>query len=1136
MKRILLSATLALVFRCGLCQYPSLPTIIPPSPAAQALMRYGEIPVDYSTGVPNISIPIYTVKGKKLELPLSISYHASGIKVEDISSEVGLGWILNGGGMVSRTVFDMADELRSASRTYSSSQQLLDSVQSKAQIYDPTTGNLQGIINFEAYFANNFFAEDPMQDRYNYSLPNGTSGVFRYDYPSGSNLILLPYRPLKIEKKIINVSVLDTIKITDENGTLYTYKAMIGTGQYNTEWYLIRMLSADGTDSIGFTYTLPTGNQPPYLINFNVTGPVANQQGCAGTGSPTVGPTTPTESSGLSPISTFYNPVLSTITSSNATVTFSYATDRSDFSQAFRLSGISITPVNASAPIRTVHFAQSYFGSTSADFRLRLDSVRISSPADAHPQEYSFTYETQMLPPYPNKMTTPVYSEDYWGYYNGANSPTLVPSDFVTFPGVIGDVGNRDPETGTTYAKACMINGMHYPTGGRTAFHFGRNYGGNPAGYMGGFRLDSLTNYNENNQITNIKSYAYINPVVRQPVQDLFENNQFYDNVVSYQTSTGGNEACDVIYSRDMVISDPFLPLEVGAGLPVMYSEVIEFNGTPTSNSGKTVYLYNNPYSPNDFEDNAEHPTQWELPCFYHPFHYDKGNYVPELVEKTAYSYDGTNYHEVSRLINTFTTLFTQEFQTGIKLSRPEQVLNSSYYRVVCPSGILCDLTGVQNEYINSVVAIDTKAYQEADFITNSKSYVYNPTDSTRYVLTNSNYTFNGTNTAVKEKTTTSSKGDLLKTAYQYPSDVSGTVYSEMVAKNMIAPVVAQTDSINTTFLQTTTTNYKDWGSNVLAPQTVTRYKGTIVDTLIRYTYNTLGNLVEASNAGDAVTCYLWGYNRQYPVAKITGSSYQAASNIVTQAQIDAATNTAGNDINVRGLLNNLRTGLPHAQVSTYTYAPAVGMTSQTDPNGNTNYYVYDGFGRLKLIVDKDENIVKKFGYEYQGQTDNTSDVIYFSTKTGDYTRNNCSAGSSGSTVTYSAGANSVISQADADAKAQAMVTANGQNYANTYGICGKLISVTANISVSSECYGVEFYSSSNGVDFFFDLNSGTSTLGSVPSGTYDYISFYLNGGSSCSANNFSVNVDGTNNTATPLDNATFFNLTINNSCSVSIQ
>src|SRR5213594_3560543 len=81
-----------------------------PSPTVASLGRYGDIPVSFYTGVPDISIPLFTVKGRTLELPITLRYHASGIRVEDIASWVGLGWTLEAGGVITRTVRGTVDE------------------------------------------------------------------------------------------------------------------------------------------------------------------------------------------------------------------------------------------------------------------------------------------------------------------------------------------------------------------------------------------------------------------------------------------------------------------------------------------------------------------------------------------------------------------------------------------------------------------------------------------------------------------------------------------------------------------------------------------------------------------------------------------------------------------------------------------------------------------------------------------------------------------------------------------------------------------------------------------------------------------------------------------------------------------
>jgi hypothetical protein len=91
-------------------QYSAPPPVIPPSPDAASLGKYGSTPVGLHTGIPNISIPIYTIKTSRLEVPISISYHAGGVKVSDIASWIGLGWSLEAGGVVSRSVVGRSDD------------------------------------------------------------------------------------------------------------------------------------------------------------------------------------------------------------------------------------------------------------------------------------------------------------------------------------------------------------------------------------------------------------------------------------------------------------------------------------------------------------------------------------------------------------------------------------------------------------------------------------------------------------------------------------------------------------------------------------------------------------------------------------------------------------------------------------------------------------------------------------------------------------------------------------------------------------------------------------------------------------------------------------------------------------------
>src|SRR5687767_3004390 len=98
-------------FSCSLilAQSPNF-NISFPSPNAASLGLYGEVPVSLHNGVANISIPMYEINEGPIKLPVSLSYHASGVRPDVHPGWVGNGWTLNCGGMITRVVKGTPDE------------------------------------------------------------------------------------------------------------------------------------------------------------------------------------------------------------------------------------------------------------------------------------------------------------------------------------------------------------------------------------------------------------------------------------------------------------------------------------------------------------------------------------------------------------------------------------------------------------------------------------------------------------------------------------------------------------------------------------------------------------------------------------------------------------------------------------------------------------------------------------------------------------------------------------------------------------------------------------------------------------------------------------------------------------------
>ncbi|MEN9609777.1 MAG: hypothetical protein RLZZ628_591 [Bacteroidota bacterium] len=238
-NKIILPSLWLLLFWCA---YPvilkaqensPMPKIALPSANAAALGKYGDIPVSDYTGIPQISIPLGNVYEQGLNLPISLSYHASGIKVDEVVSNVGLGWSLNAGGVITRTVKGKPDEGANGYAKYDFD------IQNATHV----TGVASGILDAEP-------------DVYFFNVA-GYSGKFYFDRVNGELMPrIIPYQDIKIEKTSTGwvLTTTDGTKyVFDEKEYTDSESGASNYTHYVTGWYLSRIEDFRG-NKITFEY------------------------------------------------------------------------------------------------------------------------------------------------------------------------------------------------------------------------------------------------------------------------------------------------------------------------------------------------------------------------------------------------------------------------------------------------------------------------------------------------------------------------------------------------------------------------------------------------------------------------------------------------------------------------------------------------------------------------------------------------------------------------------------------------------------------------------------------------------------------------------------------------------------------
>ena len=218
---------------------------------------------------------------------------------------------------------------------------------------------------------------------------------------------------------------------------------------------------------------------------------------------------------------------------------------------------------------------------------------------------------------------------------------------------------------------------------------------------------------------------------------------------------------------------------------------------------------------------------------------------------------------------------------------------------------------------------------------------------------------------------TTSGSGSTLRTRIDYTTAVLDNVSRYMIAnKHILNAVVRQRKFLlrgpDELLLETSQTNYGNFNSSYYLPASVYHSVGNSpLECRMQYTYDSKNNVNYVTKDSIIHMVYLWSYKGMYPIAKIEGMTYDSILNLLGSVFLSELLFKEEPDVSDYTRIRTIQ-DVVGVQVTTYTYKPLVGVTSETLPNGITRYFGYDGFGRLKIVKDTNHNPVSSYNYHYK--------------------------------------------------------------------------------------------------------------------------------------------------------------------------
>ncbi|ASZ11249.1 hypothetical protein CK934_09865 [Chitinophaga sp. MD30] len=936
--------------------------------------------INLYTGVPDIGIPIYTVPSKELSVPISLSYKATGVRLQDIASYVGMNWTLNAGGMITRIVRGLPDE---SEKGYigknKAGVEINDGAEHNSARADKIgKGDLDGEPDL-------FYVNTP-------------SGKYSFVFDENGNAVF--NRPTRIEV-VMDVTNRGTdnlgifFKVTDEKGVKYIFGANAAEREiaavtdgsdpkpdFISTWYLSTMESFNGTDKIEFSYV--AGSNIVTKIYNKVRIRYSTSGSCSGPGE-----TISTSDNNRTYKAPKY---ISTIKSNTALVKFNYLTDRKDVSNGYQLYRIDIQSISDNIILKKYILNYEYFHPVNADIdlnRLCLKKIYVASgDGNASMRLYEFKYFNNPQLKFPSRSSV---AYDHWGFYNNNSESTpFVPE------------ADKQPDLDKTLQYSLQT--IEHAQGGKTEFEFELNSCFDAATNMnkviGGLRVKTMKEYDNLGNVYT-RSYEYKQPSGISSGQ-LFMKAFNYSKTISLGVPSPGG-IC--VISGESVNAGVLFNLADVNGTVVGYSNVKVTNG----DGSYEISTFNNF---NDFQDNfaitdrvgntisADAIRQFSFPtsnAYKRGLLVNKAAYTAsnQLVTSTAYRY-GPLSAQQKKARGIGVTLF---YRVG---TGTNGWFENAYYQPTETYNLVSETERTYDQ-------LNTALYQDRE-----KTYEYNPDGS-----------------LLRKVTYNTSEGQQFFDKYYYPENraelpnLSPEEIGAYTRMNLQSIPIREERHHADGSVDTKYTMFQlKLGGQPVVPKVFpvkaqsTRNTTPFTDEVIyAYDFET-GNIITEAKRNGTLNGYLWDKNN----ALVAKSTQAAGNEIYFQSFEDMAGASIGNAYSGRKYFNgsfpipftkpnnkvynltyrrlisgkwefvtrnytdnytinesypidDIRIAPVGTRMNTYTYIPLIGMNSACDENGDIKYYEYDHFQRLKVMRDLNGNILKQLEYKYA--YDNPLPVLY---------------------------------------------------------------------------------------------------------------------------------------------------------------